>query len=312
MFRQYLTLFITLLTFSHCFGTLRSVGDTLRDCTTGVSGYCSDCDHSVLCNGDVIASETTCSTGQVCQEISTFSSCVDSLNVEACECPETGKTVLPDVYDDDKFIICDNGNRHIEECQENEFFNPDTEHCEPIPTTTPAPTTTPVTRSPSCPATGFDTVAVSCTQFQACYSDGTFSDVDSCPLGYVFNDETNNCDQYIPFTCVDKVDGYYSNTHNCSIYYLCISGSPFGSPFTCPAGKLFDDTAGTCLPEEEATCNAVQDCGICPDAETFIPYDCTYYYDCQENAEEGLPFIPVLSSCPEGSCFNENTTFCEI
>ncbi|RXG72103.1 hypothetical protein Avbf_03657 [Armadillidium vulgare] len=113
--------------------------------------------------------------------------------------------------------------------------------------------------------------------------------------------------------CTGKEDGEYVDPHNCSVYHICVEEDIFATQ-TCIYPEEFDQVNDVCT-EDTAICDAVVDCGICPDDDTYIKIDCFNYYQCEKNddAAEGEPeFEPVLKYCPAGTCFNAESTYCDL
>ncbi|KAL7646466.1 UNVERIFIED_CONTAM: hypothetical protein RMT77_003379 [Armadillidium vulgare] len=313
--RHFSTNFVLLCCFTWTAGKIINPQATKLNCTVdSVNGFCSDCLNQIICSKENVATNVQCPTTQVCQEVSGFSTCVNSVNVPECECPITGVEQKADFYDDEKFIICLEGTPHIEHCKDGKIVNPQTGECVAPPTTTTnEPTITPLEK---CPDGEFAKVAVSCTQYRYCLSNGDTSEVLNCNLGEIFDTETDECKFYAPFSCTNRTNGYYTDTTNCSIFHLCIDGSTYDE-ITCSNGEYFDEEIQECRSPSDVKCNALKDCGICPDAETFIQInECTSFYKCSVNTDaatkDELPYIPVYDECPSGTCFNAQSGYCEF
>ncbi|KAL7646403.1 UNVERIFIED_CONTAM: hypothetical protein RMT77_003316 [Armadillidium vulgare] len=279
----------------------------IQDCSENVSfsGYCLDCETERDCHSGENGTLNLCTQSQACQVSKTFAACTD--NFENCSCPKDQNIKKPDPYDNRKYLLCNEGERYIFECPEGEFYDDDLQECY-----TPATTTTTTPAPNPCPEQAGDVIWLNCTCYRYCLGGDSFYD-ECCNPGEIVNEETLNCDFYYPFSCTGKEDGEYVDPHNCSVYHICVGEDIFATQ-SCTSPDEFDEVNDVCT-EDTTICDAVVDCGICPDDDTYIKIDCFNYYQCEKNddAAEGDPeFEPVLKYCPAGTCFNAETTYCDL
>ncbi|RXG57075.1 hypothetical protein Avbf_10583 [Armadillidium vulgare] len=203
---------------------------------------------------------------EACQVSKTFAACTDISSVPNCSCPQGQTIKKADPYDDTKYLLCNNGERFIFECPNNEVFDPETEACYTPPTTT----STTTTENP-CPPGGGDVIGINCTCSRYCLGGSSFVD-ECCQPGEIYDVFTQSCKFYYPFTCVGKTDGKYVDIHNCSVYHICIDEAIFATE-SCAENEEFDQDTEECS-SDTASCDPIVDCGICPDEDTFIKIDC--------------------------------------
>ncbi|KAB7494079.1 hypothetical protein Anas_05609 [Armadillidium nasatum] len=240
---------------------------------------------------------------QDCSENASFSGyCLDCETERVCHAGDNGTLILCSQSQKDF-----NGDRYIFECPAGEYYDDDLQECY-----LPAPTTT-TTKAPNpCSVTGGEVIGLNCTCYRYCLGGDSFYD-ECCNPGEIYDEVTLNCDFYYPFSCTGKTDGEYVDPHNCSVYHICVGEAIFATQ-TCTFPDEFDEDKQECT-DDTTVCDAIVDCGICPDEDTYIKIDCYNYYECEKNedAAEGDPeFEPVLKYCPEGTCFNSQTTFCDL
>ncbi|RXG57076.1 hypothetical protein Avbf_10584 [Armadillidium vulgare] len=203
---------------------------------------------------------------RACQVSSFFAACTPKSRFPECSCPVGQNIQKPDPYDDTKYLVCNNGDRYIFQCPENEVYFPDTEECNTPPTTTTTTTTT-----SGCPATEIAKIKVNCTCYRFCFGESNTYRDECCDPGEIYMEDTEKCEFYYPFSCSGKTDGRYVDTQNCSVYHICVSNSTFAT-LNCNDGEVFDEATQSCT--TGTICNALVDCGICPDDKTFIKIDC--------------------------------------
>ncbi|KAB7494082.1 hypothetical protein Anas_05607 [Armadillidium nasatum] len=305
MFKKIIVCFVIPIIFAICLSV--SSGDygygayPIQLCSENNSfhGYCIDCETELDCNKGNNSTLHTCTQKQACQVSKTYAACTDISSVPDCSCPQGQTIKKADPYDDTKYLLCNNGERYIFDCPNNEIFDPETEACYTPPTTT----STTTTENP-CSLDGGDVIKVNCTCYRYCLGGSSFLD-ECCQPGEIYDEVSQNCKFYYPFTCVGKTDGKYVDIHNCNEGIFATE--------SCAENEEFDEDTEECS-SDSASCDPIVDCGICPDDETFIKIDCYNYYDCDKNEDDSgfPPFVPNLDTCPIGSCFSAETGYCEI
>lgn len=267
-------------------------------------GYCIDCENEQDCVNGEDGNPNVCSASQACQVQDKFAFCAENSAVPDCNCPPGESLQKPDPYDNTKYLVCENGVRHLFACPGGEIYDDTTELCIKLPSTTTFP----------CPDGDNIKVEVNCTCYRNCYEGGGYSKLLCCDVGTVFIDENQGCEPYEFFSCLSKPNGKYGDPHDCTLYYTCINEAKVGTGH-CPDDSYFNDATGFC---DISECTKQQDCGVCPYSGAFIKVDCFSYYRCIENPDydpntSSPAFIPEgPEECPEGTCFDTTTTFCEL
>lgn len=137
-----------------------------------------------------------------------------------------------------------------------------------------------------------------------------------CPDGSLFDEVQHSCDLIENVSCTvqacDKPNGIYAYGPCQPNYYLCIDGTLFNE--FCPNNSVFEESAGTCVPEAECTAQVTSTSSPssfhCPNNDTgfypISPGSCKpIYFTCYQG--EAYP-----QKCPDGTVFDENTHSCEF
>lgn len=128
----------------------------------------------------------------------------------------------------------------------------------------------------------------------------------SCPTGYNFNPDLLKCDaKYVCLEVDCPPTGVVVLPVNgsCTDFVWCVGGKPY--PDSCQEGLSFDPVTLKCVPAAEADCVENQCDPALPPPQFFVdPFDCTFFYICDEN------FQPVQFQCANGTVFDESVHDC--
>ncbi|XP_033113936.1 fibrillin-2-like, partial [Anneissia japonica] len=259
----------------------------------------------LVCPGGLAFNETT----DMCERPQNVDGCEGLNNGDFCSSRNDGNYPLSC----SSYYSCVFGTSFVLSCQPGLAYNPNEDICD-FPQNVPG--CEQIVGDPTClnRVDGNYAVVGNCSAILSCVGGFPFYQV--CPVGTVFNESANICDQPAnvpgcavtqPGICGNRPDGNIRNPASCRSYFACVAGQE--TLLFCPTGLVYNALSMECdFPTNVPGCNVGgggdPECVGRPNGNYAVPGNCSAILSCFG----GLANYLV---CPPGLSFNETGNRCD-